>query len=85
MRHRDTVYRYVLIERYAQRRFLFPELGGVGDPRTEAFRRSYERVVLCIVFEVCYATAMSHDDRLNFVDTVLDDFKRPETEKVRDV
>jgi len=42
---------------YVQRRLLFPELGGVRDPRTEAFRRSDEWIVLSVVLEVRYATA----------------------------
>ena len=42
---------------YVQCSLLFPELGGVGDPRTEALGRRDERVVLAVLLEVWYATA----------------------------
>jgi len=52
---------------YVQRCLLFPELGRVRDPRTEAFGRRDERVVLAVLLEVRDATAVSQYNKRRHV------------------
>ena len=47
--------------RYLQCRLLFPELGGVRDPRTITFWRSDKWIVLGVLLEVRYAAATSRN------------------------